>query len=163
MKIKAKNIRVEIGAIPEKKEEGIAYFESFGELNKILTPKRLELIDVIKLKNPESIYELAKLLKRDQGNVTKDVNILHQKGFLELTKNKEGERTKVQPTFDKGGIEFMIKLGAGAFGIAKDILEDISSEFKEDKLSENKMEIKNKIKKTSNSIADNIKKFADDL
>ena len=163
MSIKTKNIRIEIGEIPEKKKEGVAYFESFDKMNKILTPKRLELMEVVKARKPDSIYELAKILKRDQGNVTKDVNILSKYGFLELDKTKEGERTKIKPTLESGGIELMIKFGAGAFGIAKEILEDVSKEFNGEKLIDNREYIRNKIKKTTDSIADNIKKFTDEF
>lgn len=163
MTIKAKNIRVEIGEIPKEKVNGIVYFESIEEMNNILSPKRLELINAVKMKNPESIYDLAKMLKRDQGNVTKDVNLLAKHGFLELEEVKDGERTKVKPTYEKGGIELMIKFGAGAFGIAKDFLENVSEEFKGEKLRKNKDYTQQQFKKTLKPIQKAARKFADKL
>ena len=42
-----------------KKEVGV-YFTSFEAFRKALTPKRLELLHTIKIKNPKSINELAR-------------------------------------------------------------------------------------------------------
>ena len=47
-----------------KHEKGL-YFESIEGFRKALTPKRLELLHIIKEKQPESLQELSRLAKRD--------------------------------------------------------------------------------------------------
>ena len=160
MAIKAKNIRVEVGAIPKKKKPGVIYFSNFDEMNKVLNSRRIELLEMIKREKPDSIYQLAILADRDQGNVTKDVNILDKYGFIEVIKTKEGNRTKSEPIIDSEGIEMIIKLGAGAFGLAKETFEQISNEFKDDKLKENKEHVKKKYKNIIKPLKNTVKKVA---
>jgi len=70
-----------------KKETGV-YFASFKAFRKALTPKRLELLHVIKTKKPASINQLATLAKRDIKNVAEDVKYLFQIGLIEKRKTK---------------------------------------------------------------------------
>lgn len=65
-----------------KKETGV-YFTSFEAFRKALTPKRLELLHVIKTKKPFSINQLARLANRDIKNVAEDVKYLVQIGLVE--------------------------------------------------------------------------------
>jgi predicted transcriptional regulator len=58
-----------------KKETGL-YFTSFEAFRKALTPKRLELLHIIKTKKPSSINELARMAKRDVKNIADDVKYL---------------------------------------------------------------------------------------
>lgn len=53
-------------------------------IEKILTPKRMELIRSIKGKKPKSIGDLSKRLKRPPESVSRDLRILHSYGFLEF-------------------------------------------------------------------------------
>ena len=160
MGINAKNVRVEINTNPKKREKDVIYFENFEEMIKVLTPSRVELIEAIKKHHPKSIYQLAIILKRDQGNVTKDVNILKKYRFIEVNESKEGDRKKFEPKVESEAIEMIVKLGAGTFGIAKDIVEDISGEFKDQKLEENKKYAKQEYKKMVKPIKETVKKVA---
>lgn len=72
-----------------KKEVGV-YFTSFEAFRKALTPRRLELLHLIKAKNPKSIKELAEIANRDMKNVSEDVKYLEQIGLVEK-KDKEKE------------------------------------------------------------------------
>ncbi len=65
-----------------KKERGI-YFTSFEAFRKALTPKRLELLHIIKAEKPSSTNELARMAKRDVKNVAEDVKYLQQIGLME--------------------------------------------------------------------------------
>src|SRR5574340_763562 len=78
-----------------KKEAGV-YFTSFEAFRKILTPKRLELLHIIKIQKPSSINELARMAKRDVKNVAEDVKYLEQIGLIEKKKtdNKTAPVTK---------------------------------------------------------------------
>ncbi len=84
-----------------KKHEGIS-FESLDAMRKVLTGKRLEILKTIKREHPQSIYELAKLLNRDNKNTFNDVRILAEMGLIELKKTKNGrERTTPEVTYDR--------------------------------------------------------------
>ena len=71
-----------------KKETGV-YFASFKAFRKALTPKRLELLQIIKAKKPPSINQLASIAKRDIKNVAEDVKYLAQIGLIEKRRQKE--------------------------------------------------------------------------
>lgn len=81
-----------------KKHEGI-YFKDLDAMRKILTEERLRILKTVRKKHPSSIYELAKILKRDIKNVSNDVNYLKDMGLIELKQSKEG-RIKSTPLVD---------------------------------------------------------------
>ena len=70
-------------------------FQSVEDLRKTLTAKRLELLHCIKHQQPKSIYQLAKMVKRDFKNVQKDVKLLENLGLIEFVKEKNKERVIV--------------------------------------------------------------------
>ena len=86
---------IESGRAKTLKEDSIS-FQSLNQFRKFLTPKKLELLRVIKHKKPKSIYELSKFVKRTPENVNTDIKFLEQLGFLDITKIKE-TRQKVVP------------------------------------------------------------------
>jgi predicted transcriptional regulator len=74
---------------PIKKEVGV-YFTSFEAFRKALSPKRLALLHAIKIEEPSSLSQLAKILNRDIKNVAEDVKYLVQVGLIEKKEsNKE--------------------------------------------------------------------------
>jgi len=83
---------------PVKKKKGV-YFESIEALRKVLTPRRLEMLKLIREEEPKSVYELAKLLRRDIKNVNQDIRILSGLGFVSLEVKNE-DRKKVVPHVD---------------------------------------------------------------
>lgn len=60
----------------------------------IFTEGRLKIIQTLKEKSPKSIYELAKLLKRDFKNVYDDVTFLSQLGVLRIEEKTTGRKQK---------------------------------------------------------------------
>ncbi len=74
-------------------------FPDISWLNKIVSPERMRIYQMIKDKKPSSIYELAKLLGRAVANVQRDVRELAQFGVIELRKiRKKGQkRETLQP------------------------------------------------------------------
>ena len=68
--------------------------------------KRLELLHVIKEQEPNSVYELAKILKRDIKNVNDDIELLKNIALVSITKAREG-RGRVIPrvNYDKIQLE----------------------------------------------------------
>lgn len=68
------------------------------KLKSILSEERIKLIFTIKINNPNSIYELAKLVKRDLKAVRKDLKILQAYGILRLVKAyKKRKKLNLKP------------------------------------------------------------------
>jgi len=87
-------------------EEKGTYFTSFEAFRKALTPKRLELMHIIKAKKPSSINELARFAKRDVKNIADDVKYLEQ---IRLIQKKEtASRTTPVITYDKIALEIAV-------------------------------------------------------
>jgi len=68
----------------EVREEAGVYFTNIEAFRKAVTPRRLELLNVIKKTRPSSINELASLAHRDIKNVAEDIKLLAQVGLLDL-------------------------------------------------------------------------------
>ncbi len=83
------------------------YFTSLEAARKILTPKRLQLLRMIRQGRPGSVYQLAQLVRRDFKNVHADVHALAAYGLVSLTKTRTGRRTAV-PRVPFSTIEFRI-------------------------------------------------------
>ena len=86
-----------------KKETGV-YFTSLEAFRKALTPKRLELLHIIKAKKPASINELARVAHRDLKNVADDLKYLEQIGLIE---KKESDH-KMRPVISYERIQLDI-------------------------------------------------------
>jgi predicted transcriptional regulator len=83
------------------KHEGL-YFENLEAMRKVLTENRLNILKIVKKEHPSSIYELAKMLKRDVKNTFDDIQFLANVGLVELKKTKEGrERNTPIVNYDK--------------------------------------------------------------
>ncbi len=88
-----------------KKETGV-YFTSLEAFRKAVTPKRLELLHIIKAKKPSSINELARMAKRDIKNVADDVKYLEQIGLVE--KKEIDRKTKPVINYDRIDLEIAV-------------------------------------------------------
>lgn len=71
-------------------------FTNYEALRKVLTPRRLALLHVIKERSPGSVDELAQVLGRDLKTVNDDLAILATIGLIELRRTTRG-RKKVVP------------------------------------------------------------------
>jgi len=116
IKVKIKNIKsilddfVETGEAIErgetvKKETG-TYFSSFEAFRKALTPKRLELLHIIKVRKPSSINELARIAKRDVKNIADDLDYLEQIGLVQ--KKETDRKTAPVINYDKLMLEIAV-------------------------------------------------------
>ena len=91
------------------KERRGYYFENLAAFRRALTEKRLEVLHVIKREKPSSVYELAKLLKRDVKNVTQDLEYLKQIGLVEIRRTKEKqERNITEVKYDKIDLQIAV-------------------------------------------------------
>lgn len=91
-----------------KPEKGL-YFESIEGFRKALTPRRLELLRLIREKQPGSIQELSRLAKRDIKSVATDVTLLEDLGLIGMKRKKVGRREST-PTvnYDKINLEIAV-------------------------------------------------------
>ena len=122
-KMKVKKLRIGIKSIEEaledaketmkklqlgekvKKETGV-YFTSLEAFRKALTPKRLELLHIIKAKKPASINELARMSHRDIKNISDDVKYLEQIGLIE--KEESDQKTRPVITYDRIDLQIAV-------------------------------------------------------
>lgn len=72
-------------------------FEGISTLRKLLSNEKARLMHVIKTKNPDSIYKLANILKRDLKSVNEDIKLLENFGFIDLISEKTGKRERLRP------------------------------------------------------------------
>lgn len=72
-------------------------FSELSDFRQILSNEKAKILYSIKNDKPESIYRLAKILKRDFKSVRDDVKVLEKVGFIELVKESKGQRKKLKP------------------------------------------------------------------
>ena len=91
-----------------KKEKGV-YFESIEGFRKALTPKRLELLHLIKERHPKSLQELARMSSRDMKSIVTDIGILEGLDLIDIKRNKEGRRETMPIVgYDKIALEIAV-------------------------------------------------------
>lgn len=77
------------------REEAGVYFTSIEGFRNAITPRRLELLNLIKASRPSSINELALLARRNIKNVADATKLLAQVGLLEIKKVQNRATPKV--------------------------------------------------------------------
>ncbi len=110
--MKVKKVKINLKSLEDVGEETIAVmravengkklapkpheivFSDFMALRSFLTPKRLELIRLIRKHCPGSIAELARFAKRDFARVYQDVQMLAEAGIIDMPKRSKGEKIK---------------------------------------------------------------------
>jgi len=60
-------------------------------VRQLLSNEKARLLHVIKMKQPNSLYALAKFLERDFKTVREDILLLKKFGFLDLIEEKSGK------------------------------------------------------------------------
>jgi predicted transcriptional regulator len=77
--------------IPEKSRDEVG-FTSIEAARNFLTRERLALMRTIRIRHPDSLYKLAKMVKRDFKNVQEDIGILERHGLVRISKEPRGKR-----------------------------------------------------------------------
>lgn len=90
--------------------ESKVYFTSLEAARNFLTPKRLALLRLIRLRKPRSIYDLAKQAQRSFSSVFKDVELLAKHGLVRLAKDPDSARRAVHPTVAYQAINLWISV-----------------------------------------------------
>ena len=82
------------------------FFTSPEALRRFLTPKRLELIRLVRKRRPSSINELAVFARRDFKRVYEDIMSLADAGLVDLAKDKG--RKKAPRVADELRLEIVV-------------------------------------------------------
>ncbi|MFQ5684201.1 MAG: transcriptional regulator [Candidatus Binatia bacterium] len=82
------------------------FFTSPEALRRFLTPKRLELIRLVRKRRPSSINELAGFARRDFKRVYEDIMSLSEAGLVELA--KDNGRKKAPRVADQLRLEIVV-------------------------------------------------------
>ena len=85
-------------------------FEGLGLLRKLISNEKARILHTIKTKKPGSIYELAKMLKRDFKSVSEDIKLLEKFGFIEMVAEKTGKRERHKPMIVIDSMHIYIKI-----------------------------------------------------
>lgn len=72
-------------------------FDSLLALRQLLSNEKARILHVIKHENPQSIYDVAKKLKRGFKSVNDDINLLERFGFVEIIEEKTKNRIRHRP------------------------------------------------------------------
>ncbi len=100
--------RIQSGHSPKEKKEAV-YFIDVETFQSVLTLKRLELIHMIHEQKPNSIYELAHLVKRNLKNVQNDISLLARIGLVSISKKREVRRNVI-PRVDYDRLQVQIPI-----------------------------------------------------
>ena len=102
-KIRSRTVYVDINA---KRDSFVSRFigpdkpHDFSDiklLKNLLTNEKARILYLLKIKNPKSIYSLAKMLNRDFKSVREDILILKRFGFIDFVSEKTGKRKSLMP------------------------------------------------------------------
>ena len=85
-------------------------FSDVKLLRNLLSNEKARILYTLKIKNPKSIYELAKLLKRDLKSVRQDIKTLKRFGFIEFHSYKKGNRHSLSPVLAVDRLELIISI-----------------------------------------------------
>ena len=81
-----------------------------GLLRNLLSNEKARILHAIKTKQPNSMYELAKLLGRDFKSVRQDTAVLERYGFVEMIPIHKGKREKLKPVLELDALEIKIEI-----------------------------------------------------
>jgi predicted transcriptional regulator len=90
----------------EKKQE----ISDVSMLRSLLSNEKARILHVLKTKQPNSIYELAKILGRDFKSVRQDLALFQEYGFIEMIPIHKGKREKLKPLLVLDEIKITIVL-----------------------------------------------------
>ena len=116
-----KNIKTRTIVIQEKNGTFSSIFNRFlsspkheeseiSTLRTLLTNEKARILHIIKTKQPNSLYELAKILGRDFKSVRQDLMVLEKFGFVEMIPIHKGKREKLKPLLVLDVLEIKIEL-----------------------------------------------------
>ncbi len=91
-------------------EKKVHDFSDIKLVRSLLANEKARILYTLKSKNPESIYQLAKLLGRDFKSVRLDTKLLERFGFIEFVSMKKGKRESLKPILSTEKLELVINI-----------------------------------------------------
>jgi len=85
-------------------------FKGIASLRTLLSNEKARILHIIKTEKPKSIYNLARILKRDFKSVSDDVKLLEKFGFIDLISERSGKRERLRPVIVVDSINIEIKV-----------------------------------------------------
>ena len=85
-------------------------FSDIKLLRQLLSNEKARILYQIKHKSPKSIYNLAKILKRDLKSVREDLHLLERFGFIEFHEEKVGKRFSIKPVLSTDRLQIFIDI-----------------------------------------------------
>ena len=85
-------------------------FDGLSTLRNLLSNEKAKILHTIKKSKPESIYSLAKILKRDFKAVSSDLSTLEKFGFIDFISQATGKRERLKPIISVDTINIKIKI-----------------------------------------------------
>ena len=79
-------------------------FDNKKDFSKFI--KNIDLLMTIQSLKPSSVYELAKILGKDQSNINKTISFFESDGIVKIKESKRNNRTVKKPVVDYQKIEF---------------------------------------------------------
>ena len=79
-------------------------FDNKKDFNKFI--RHFDILMTIKSMNSSSVYELAKIMKRDQSNLNKILSFFEEYGIVKIRNVKRDNRDVKKPFVNYGKIEF---------------------------------------------------------
>ena len=84
-------------------------FKGLASLRSLLSNEKARILHAIKLRNPKSIYHVAKIVQRDFKSVSEDIKILSRFGLIDLISEKTGKRVRFKPILSVDSINIHLK------------------------------------------------------
>lgn len=84
---------------------------SYEDLQRVLSPRNIELLESIREREPGSIRELARLVERDVSRVHDNVTELDRLGIIDLVEDGQARRPVME--YDRIEIDIPIATGSG--------------------------------------------------
>lgn len=81
----------------EQADYDIKRFERRADLLKVATECRADILKTISEKKPQSLYELAKLIRKNQAYIYRETKVLQRLGLVEFVKTEDKGRKRVRP------------------------------------------------------------------
>ena len=92
------------------KQDDVIYAESLEAARRLMTSERLRMLVEVRKKRPNSLYELAKAMKKDIKTISTDATILSEAGLMKLEKYRVGKKVKVRPSVSARKIQLELAI-----------------------------------------------------
>lgn len=92
------------------KTHGGINIDEIAALRHLLSNEKARIMRTLQSRKPSSIYELAKILKRDFKSVRKDIELLQQYDIVRLIKKEKGKRQMLKPVLNLDILHIVIKI-----------------------------------------------------